>query len=58
VPASNRHSQGVPVGCLREKGVWLVIQAASQKWIMTLVDWCMAMNYFIIEFTDRLEGHL
>ncbi|HHL2713161.1 TPA: hypothetical protein ACQ39K_004816 [Yersinia enterocolitica] len=37
--------------------VWLAIQAASQKWTMPLLDWRMAMSRFIIEFSERLEGH-
>lgn len=40
-----------------KKGVWLGIQAASQKWTMPLRDWRMAMSRFIIEFGDRLDGH-
>ena len=41
-----------------KKVVWLAIQAASQKWTMPLRDWRMAMSRFIIEFGDRLDGHL
>ncbi|MEG7404556.1 IS256 family transposase [Serratia marcescens] len=40
-----------------KKVVWLAIQAASQKWIMPLKDWRMAISRFIIEFGDRLDGH-
>jgi len=40
-----------------KKVVWLTILAASQKWTMPLRDCRMAMNRFIIEFGDRLEGH-
>ncbi len=40
-----------------KKVVWLAIQAASQKWIIPLRDWRMAMSHFIIEFGDRLDGH-
>lgn len=40
------------------KVVWLAIQAASQKWTMPLRDWRVAMSRFIIEFGDRLNGHL
>ncbi|HHL2713061.1 TPA: transposase, partial [Yersinia enterocolitica] len=40
-----------------KKVVWLAIQAASQKWTMPLLDWRMAMSRFIIEFSERLEGH-
>lgn len=41
-----------------KKVVWLAIQAASRKWTMPLRDWRMAMSRFIIEFGDRLNGHL
>ncbi|MEZ3248193.1 IS256 family transposase, partial [Escherichia coli] len=40
-----------------KKVVWLTIQSASQKWMMPLKDWRMAMSRFIIEFGDRLDGH-
>ncbi|AHF73356.1 transposase ISSoEn2, IS256 family [Candidatus Sodalis pierantonius str. SOPE] len=40
-----------------KKVVWLAIQAASQKWTMPLRDWRIAMNRFIIEFGERLDGH-
>ncbi len=40
-----------------KKVVWLAIQSASQKWMMPLKDWRMAMSRFIIEFGDRLDGH-
>ncbi|KHI86006.1 transposase [Escherichia coli] len=39
----------------------MAIQSASQKWKMSLKDWCMAMSRliieFIIEFGDRLDAH-
>lgn len=35
----------------------LAIQAASQKWTMSLKDWRMAMSRFIIEFSGRFDGH-
>nr|ULG19801.1 IS256 family transposase [Yersinia frederiksenii] len=41
-----------------KKVVWLAIQAASQKWTMPLSNWRLAMSRFIIEFGDRLNGHL
>lgn len=41
-----------------KKVVWLAIQSASQKWTMPLKDWRMAMSRFIIEFGDRLDGHV
>jgi len=39
-----------------KKGLWLAIQAASQKWKMPLRDWLMAMSRFIIELGDHLDG--
>lgn len=41
-----------------KKVVWLAIRGASQKWTMPVRDWRMAMSRFIIEFGDRLDGHL
>ena len=40
-----------------KKVVWLAIPTTSQKWTMALKDCRMAMNGFIIEFGDRLDGH-
>lgn len=38
------------------KVVFLAIQAASKKWTMPIRDWRAALNRFVIEFEDRLEG--
>lgn len=46
-----------PTDDSEKKVVWLVIQAASQKWTMSLKDWRMVMSRFIIEFGDRLDGN-
>ncbi|WP_445947026.1 transposase, partial [Shewanella sp.] len=40
------------------KVAFLAIQQASKKWTMPLRDWRPALNRFIIEFGDRLNGHL
>lgn len=40
------------------KVVYLAIQAASKKWTMPIRNWKPAMNRFMIEFSDRLDGHL
>lgn len=40
------------------KVVYLAIQAASKKWTMPIRNWKPAMSRFIIEFGDRLDGHL
>lgn len=40
------------------KVAFLAIQQASKKWIMPIRDWKPALNRFIIEFGDRLDGHL
>ncbi|MCF3233966.1 hypothetical protein QS578_23340 [Escherichia coli] len=42
---------------LVKKVVWLMIQSSSQKWTMPLKDWRMAMNRFIIEFGELLDGY-
>lgn len=40
------------------KVIYLAIEAASKKWTMPIRDWRSAMSRFIIEFDDRLRGHL
>ena len=40
------------------KVVYLAIQAASKKWTMPIRNWRSAMSRFMIQFGDRLEGHL
>ncbi|CNK32968.1 transposase for the IS285 insertion element [Yersinia aldovae] len=40
------------------KVIYLAIQAASKKWSMPIQNWRLAMSRFIIEFGDRLDGHL
>lgn len=40
------------------KVVFLAIQQASKKWSMPIRNWKPALNRFIIDFGDRLEGHL
>ena len=37
---------------------FLAIQQASKKWTMPIRDWKPALNRFMIEFGDRLDGHL
>ncbi len=40
------------------KVAYLAIQQASKKWTMTIQNWTLALNRFIIKFGDRLNGHL
>lgn len=40
------------------KVIYLAIQGASEKWNMPIQNWRQAMSRFIIEFEDRLSGHL
>uniref|UniRef100_UPI003D2196BB transposase n=1 Tax=Aeromonas media TaxID=651 RepID=UPI003D2196BB len=40
------------------KVAYLAIQQASLKWTMPIQNWKLALNRFIIEFGDRLNGHL
>lgn len=40
------------------KVVYLAIQAATKKWTMPIRNWKPAMNRFMIECGDRLNGHL
>lgn len=37
---------------------FLTIQQASKKWTMPIQNWKLALNRFIIEFGDHLNGHL
>ena len=38
------------------KVVYLAIQAASKKWTMPIRNWKLALNRFMIDFGERLEG--
>lgn len=40
------------------KVVYLAIQAASKKWTMPIQHWKLAMNRFMIEFTERLAPYV
>lgn len=40
------------------KVIYLAIQEASKKWSMPIRNWRQAMSRFIIEFEDRLSGHI
>jgi len=40
------------------KVAYLAIQDASKKWTMPIRDWKPALNRFIIDFGDRLKGHI
>ncbi|MCY9824439.1 transposase [Aeromonas media] len=40
------------------KVAFLAIQQAAKKWTMPIQNWKPALNRFIIEFGDRLNGHL
>lgn len=40
------------------KVAFLAIEQASKKWTMLIRDWKPALNRFIIEFGDRLDGRL
>lgn len=40
------------------KVIYLAIQSASKKWSMPIQNWRLAMSRFIIEFGDRIDGHL
>ncbi|MGL4932387.1 MAG: transposase [Aeromonas sp.] len=37
---------------------YLPIPQASKKWAMPIQNWQLALNRFIVEFGDRLDGHL
>ncbi len=40
------------------KVIYLAIESASKKWSMPIQNWKQAMSRFIIEFSDRLNGHI
>ena len=40
------------------KVIWLATEAAATKWTMPIINWPLAMSRFIIEYGDRLSGHL
>jgi putative transposase len=40
------------------KVVYLAIQAASKKWMMSIRDWKPALNRFIIEFEEQIAPHI
>lgn len=40
------------------KVIYLAIESASKKWSMPIQNWKQAMSRFIIEFGDRLDGHI
>lgn len=39
------------------KVVFLAVQHASKRWTMPLQNWKPALNRFMIDFGDRIEGH-
>ncbi|AFH92954.1 hypothetical protein BML2537_30950 [Providencia stuartii] len=41
-----------------QKVIYLAIESASKKWSMPIQNWKQAMSRFIIEFGDRLNGHI
>lgn len=40
------------------KVVYLAFKDVSKKWSVSIRNWRLAMNRFIIEFGDRLSDHL
>ncbi len=40
------------------KVIYLAIESAFKKWSMPIQNWKKAMSRFIIEFGDRLDGHI
>jgi len=40
------------------KVIYLAIQAASKKWTMSIQNWKMAMNHFMIEFEEQLAPYV
>lgn len=54
---ANKKRKVFPTDDSVRKVVWLAIQSASKKWTMPIQNWRLAMSRFIIEFSDRLDGH-
>lgn len=47
-----------PTNDSMRKVIYLAIKDASKKWSMPIQNWQLAMSRFIIEFGERLDGHL
>ncbi|WP_151965221.1 IS256-like element ISAba26 family transposase [Acinetobacter soli] len=41
-----------------KKVIYLATSNAAKKWTMPIQNWCLAMNWFTIQFDDRLKDHL
>lgn len=55
---ATKHRKLFPTDESALKVAFLAIQQASKKWTMPIQNWKPALNRFIIEFGDRLNGHL
>jgi transposase-like protein len=38
------------------KLVWIAALEAARKWTMPIRDWKAALNFFLIQFEDRIEN--
>ena len=38
------------------KAVWLTVVQASHKWTMPLQNWKKALNYFYVQYFERLDN--
>ena len=41
-----------------KKVIYLATSNAAKKWTMPIQNWRLAMNWFTIQFDDRLKDHL
>ena len=57
IRAATKRRKVFPSDESAKKVVYLAIEQASKKWTMPIQNWRMALNRFVIEFGDRLNGH-
>lgn len=57
-PVGDKKRKLFPTDDSVRNGIDLAITDASKKWSMPIRNWRLAMSNFIIEFGDRLSGHL
>jgi transposase-like protein len=38
------------------KSVWLTAAEAAKKWTMPIRDWKAALNFFLIQFDDKIDS--
>ncbi|ARG40680.1 transposase [Acinetobacter baumannii] len=57
MPRAKFFSQLLQVDSVK-KVIYLATSNAAKKWTMPIQNWRLAMNWFTIQFDDRLKDHL